>query len=48
MIIGLDRYKIGEIGKRDYGIELSRYMQFFNKYENKMLEQQNRRLEANK
>lgn len=47
-IIGLDQWIIGEIGKRDYKIELNRYLTFFKKYERKLLEKQYREREARK
>lgn len=47
-IIGLDQWTIGEIGKRDYKIELNRYLSFFKKYEQKLLEKQFREREARK
>jgi hypothetical protein len=47
-VIGLDQYIIGEIGKRDYNIELSRYMPFFRKFENNLLKRQQRWREANR
>jgi len=47
-IIGLDQWTIGEIGRRDYNIELQRYLPFFKKYEQKLLEKYKRDLEANR
>ena len=45
-IVGLDQWTIGEIGKRDYNIELQRYLPFFKKYEQKLLEKNYRDAEA--
>lgn len=47
-IIGLDQWTIGEIGKRDYNIELQRYLPFFKQYEQKLLEKYHRDTEANR
>ena len=47
-VIALDQYTIGELGIRDYNIELSRYLYFFKQYENKLLLKQQREKEARK
>jgi len=47
-IMGLDQWKIGEIGLRDYNIELSRYIEPFKLFEHKLLERQSKLLERNK
>jgi len=41
-IDGLDQWTIGELGKRDYNIDLTRYLYFFKKFEQEMLKKQER------
>jgi len=45
-VLSLDQYIIGNIGKRDYNIELSRYLPSFYKYEEEMLKKQQREARA--
>ena len=42
-VIGLDIQKIGDIGMKYYNIDLSRYKYFFDFFEEKLLDQQQKR-----
>ena len=46
-IDGLDQWTIGELGKRDYNIDLSRYIVFFKSFEHQLLKKQQREANQN-